>query len=75
MAIFKRLGFDSVRIVTLSEGEIIDLHAGLKGTQHTMHFLSQKIAAALVPQHLSLAVTRVPNLVRCNESCLSIGQQ
>ncbi|WP_339635115.1 recombinase family protein [uncultured Sneathiella sp.] len=30
--IYKRMGFEDVRIVTLSEGEVNELHIGLKGT-------------------------------------------
>lgn len=33
-AIFKRLTFAGVRIVTLSEGEVNELHVGLKGTMN-----------------------------------------
>jgi len=35
-AIFKRLSFAGVRIVTLSEGEINELHVGLKGTMNQL---------------------------------------
>lgn len=34
--IFKRLGHADVRIVTLSEGEISELHVGLKGTMNAL---------------------------------------
>jgi len=34
--LFKRLKFSGVRIVTLSEGEITELHVGLKGTMNAM---------------------------------------
>ena len=33
-AVFKRLSFAGVRIVTLAEGEIGELHVGLKGTMN-----------------------------------------
>ena len=33
---FKRLSFDGVRIITLSEGEISELHVGLKGTMNQL---------------------------------------
>ncbi len=36
-AIFKRLGFAGVKIVTLSEGEITELHIGLKGTMNALY--------------------------------------
>ena len=36
-AIFKRLGFAGVKIVTLSEGEISELHVGLKGTMNALY--------------------------------------
>ena len=35
-AIFKRLTFAGVRIVTLSEGEVNELHVGLKGTMNQL---------------------------------------
>mgnify|MGYP006426938195 CR=1 FL=1 len=35
-AIFKRLSHANVRIVTLSEGEITELHVGLKGTMNAL---------------------------------------
>ena len=34
--LFKRLTFDGVRIITLSEGEINELHVGLKGTMNQL---------------------------------------
>ncbi len=34
--IFKRLCFAGVKLVTLSEGEITDLHVGLKGTMNAL---------------------------------------
>jgi hypothetical protein len=36
-AIYKRLGFAGVKIVTLSEGEISELHVGLKGTMNALY--------------------------------------
>jgi DNA invertase Pin-like site-specific DNA recombinase len=36
-AIFKRLGFAGVKIVTLSEGEISELRVGLKGTMNALY--------------------------------------
>jgi DNA invertase Pin-like site-specific DNA recombinase len=43
-AIYKRLGHAGVRIVTLSEGEINELHVGLKGTMNALYLkdLAQK---------------------------------
>lgn len=35
-ALFKRLSFAGVRIVTLSEGEVSELHVGLKGTMNQL---------------------------------------
>jgi site-specific DNA recombinase len=35
--IFKRLRFAGVKIVTLSEGEISELHVGLKGTMNALY--------------------------------------
>ena len=35
-ALFKRLSFHGVRIVTLSEGDISELHVGLKGTMNQL---------------------------------------
>ncbi|MEO0430042.1 MAG: recombinase family protein [Pseudomonadota bacterium] len=35
-AIYKRLSFAGIRIVTLSEGEISELHIGLKGTMNAL---------------------------------------
>jgi site-specific DNA recombinase len=36
-SIFKRLRFAGVKIVTLSEGEISELHVGLKGTMNALY--------------------------------------
>jgi len=33
---YKRLSFDGVRIITLSEGEVSELHVGLKGTMNQL---------------------------------------
>ncbi|HUW73584.1 MAG TPA: recombinase family protein [Methyloceanibacter sp.] len=43
-ALFKQLSFCNVRIVTLSEGEISELHVGLKGTMNALYLkdLAQK---------------------------------
>src|SRR5690242_17318032 len=35
--LFKRLGFAGVRLITLAEGEIGDLHVGLKGTMNALY--------------------------------------
>lgn len=35
-ALYKRLSFAGVRIVTLAEGEITELHVGLKGTMNQL---------------------------------------
>lgn len=34
--IFKQLSFSGVRIITLAEGEISELHVGLKGTMNQL---------------------------------------
>ena len=36
-ALYKRLRFAGVKIVTLAEGEITDLHGGLKGTMNALY--------------------------------------
>ena len=36
-AIFKRLAFAGIKIITLSEGEISELHVGLKGTMNALY--------------------------------------
>lgn len=36
-ALFKRLKFAGVKIVTLAEGEVNELHIGLKGTMNALH--------------------------------------
>ena len=36
-ALFKRLGFLGVRLVTVAEGEIGDLHVGLKGAMNALY--------------------------------------
>ncbi|MEO0624691.1 MAG: recombinase family protein [Pseudomonadota bacterium] len=43
-AIYKRLSFAGIRVVTLSEGEISELHIGLKGTMNALFLkdLAQK---------------------------------
>ncbi len=35
--IFKRLSFAGVKLVTISEGEVTDLHVGLKGTMNALY--------------------------------------
>src|SRR5512132_1540661 len=35
-ALYKQLGFAGVRLVTLAEGEISELHVGLKGTMNAL---------------------------------------
>ena len=35
-ALYKRLSFEGVQIVTLAEGEITELHVGLKGTMNQL---------------------------------------
>jgi len=35
--IFKRLGFAGIKLITLAEGEINDLHVGLKGTMNALY--------------------------------------
>ena len=42
-ALYKRLRFAGVKIVTLAEGEITDLHVGLKGTMNALYL--QDLAA------------------------------
>ena len=48
-ALFKRLGFLGVRIVTVAEGEIGDLHVGLKGAMNALYLkdLAQKTRRGL----------------------------
>ena len=43
-ALYKRLSFAGIRIVTLAEGEISELHVGLKGTMNALFLkdLAQK---------------------------------
>jgi DNA invertase Pin-like site-specific DNA recombinase len=43
-ALYKRLSFAGIRIVTLAEGEITELHVGLKGTMNALFLkdLAQK---------------------------------
>ena len=36
--IYKRLGFEGVRIVTLSEGDVNELHVGLRGRDRAPDF-------------------------------------
>ncbi len=47
--LYKRLSFSGVRIVTLAEGEITDLHVGLKGTMNALYLkdLAQKTRRGL----------------------------
>lgn len=47
--LYKRLSFAGVRILTLSEGEITDLHVGLKGTMNALYLkdLAQKTRRGL----------------------------
>ena len=48
-ALFKHLAFASVKLVTLSEGEITELHVGLKGTMNALFLkdLAQKVRRGL----------------------------
>ena len=48
-AIYKRLTFAGVKVVTLSEGEISELHIGLKGTMNALFLkdLAQKTHRSL----------------------------
>ena len=48
-ALYKHLSFASVRLVTLSEGEISELHVGLKGTMNALYLkdLAQKTRRGL----------------------------
>jgi site-specific DNA recombinase len=48
-ALFKRLSFVGIRIVTLAEGEITELHVGLKGTMNALFLkdLAQKTRRGL----------------------------
>jgi site-specific DNA recombinase len=48
-ALFKRLGFWGVRLVTVAEGEIGDLHVGLKGAMNALYLkdLAQKTRRGL----------------------------
>ncbi len=47
--VFKRLSFAGIKIVTLSEGEINELHVGLKGTMNALFLkdLAQKVRRGL----------------------------
>jgi site-specific DNA recombinase len=44
-AIFKRLSFAGVRLVTLAEGDVSELHVGLRGTMNALYLrdLAQKV--------------------------------
>jgi hypothetical protein len=48
-ALYKRLSFEGIRIVTLAEGEISELHVGLKGTMNALFLkdLAQKTRRGL----------------------------
>ena len=48
-ALHKRLAFSGIRIVTIAEGEISDLHVGLKGTMNALYLkdLAQKTRRGL----------------------------
>src|SRR5271169_3002430 len=48
-ALYKHLSFSSVRLVTLTEGEISELHVGLKGTMNALFLkdLTQKVRRGL----------------------------
>ena len=48
-ALFKHLAFASVKLVTLAEGEISELHVGLKGTMNALFLkdLAQKVCRGL----------------------------
>ena len=48
-ALYKQLGFAGIRLVTLSEGEISELHVGLKGTMNALFLkdLAQKTRRGL----------------------------
>jgi site-specific DNA recombinase len=47
--LFKRLRFAGIRLVTLAEGEISELHVGLKGTMNALFLkdLAQKVRRGL----------------------------
>jgi len=57
--IFKRIGFAGGRIVTLSEGEINELHIGLKGTMGALYLkdLADKNAGSMRKRRQSSAVS------------------
>ncbi len=48
-ALYKRLSFEGIRLVTLAEGEITDLHVGLKGAMNSLFLkdLASKIRRGL----------------------------
>jgi DNA invertase Pin-like site-specific DNA recombinase len=48
-ALYKRLSFAGVRIVTIAEDEVTDLHVGLKGTMNALYLkdLAQKTRRGL----------------------------
>jgi len=62
-ALYKRLCFAGIRIVTLAEGEITELHVGLKGTMNALFLkdLAAKTVTGAKPRarlHFVLASTR-----------------
>lgn len=58
-AVFKRLSFSGVRLVTVAEGEVSELHVGLKGTMNAL-FLKDLAAKIRRGQAGSVARGRIP---------------
>ncbi len=58
----KRMRFAGVSIVTLSEGEVSELHIGLKGTMSTLYLKD----LAGMPSRRSPPVTQAPNVRHCS---------
>ena len=52
-AIYKRLSHADVRIVTLSEGEVNELHVGLKGTMNALFLAPEGIGTADLADQVS----------------------
>ena len=68
--LFKRLSFHGVQIVTLTEGEVSELHVGLKGTMKTSSFSRisprrQDAACAVAWRQAAPAVATVTAMRSC----------
>ena len=69
-ALFKRLTFAGVRIVTLAEGDITFLHIGLKGTMNAM-FLKELADKTRCGARAPSTATRSAAPASCTTSCTS----